>query len=321
MVESCKKSPNESSAVKSDKQQNENACLDVDASPISNSGFSDYEDFDDDSKAAIGEDEESKSALVNVIDSKRLQASGEQEERGETFSDWSDDDDDSILQCELESAPKVIVSDRLESKDEDSRHSIADTARSGSFNGGPPQREVFDPVSDDDLDEMMGDSYPLLEDSQHSVSRKQMLDNLEIDWASLVTQPKILTEQVSHSARERCSAANMLANAGISKRYAGSKLTLEVENFVKKELGSKFEGFKHPVANIHCYLTEKTHERRKLFEDVDGLFSSALSARKDQRIRKLFGGSTLKKLLKEPTVSALEALEAGDVKTVSVDAS
>ena len=63
----------------------------------------------------------------------------------------------------------------------------------------------------------------------------EVIDTLAIDWKSLATETTS-TKQVPRSALKRFSAANIFANIGISREYAGDKLTDEIVEHCQKEL-------------------------------------------------------------------------------------
>ncbi|KAI1286990.1 hypothetical protein HDE_10532 [Halotydeus destructor] len=171
----------------------------------------------------------------------------------------------------------------------------------------------LEPVSDDDLDEMLDDADPLdaASDAQSS-SQRRILDSLEIDWSTLISQPKKSErEPIARSARERCSAANVLATIGFSQSFAGQSLSREVIAFCTNELKDNFTSFMDPVASRHCFLREKQKERSNLFDEGNSLFSTALSARKDMIIRRLLKRNAFGSLQNE-TVSDNQQRPAND---------
>jgi len=277
--------------------------LALDASPISNTEFSDLEDFDDtmkndteerltvnlpDADSKIQESDE-PSSTKQIDDS----STKEKHVTDENFSDWSEDEDDELLKYEATDDTNIIAKgrdgDSLEDVGRSSFRQAHDTTVS------PVPDDDLEPVSDDDLDAMIGDSGPLEphESQSSSNTQRQMLDSLEIDWASLVsTSIKEADEQVSRSARERCSAANLFSEIGFSQAYAGEVLTKQVIEFCQKEQEDKFTPFMHPIASVHCFLKTRQRERRNLFKENDEKFSTALSARKDLHIRELLSRRT-----------------------------
>jgi hypothetical protein len=120
-----------------------------------------------------------------------------------------------------------------------------------------------------------------------------MLDALEIDWKSLIREPKTKPEFIQGSARKRFSPANVLMRIGFSQAFAGPSMTQKIIEFCQNELKDEFVPFRHPIAAVHALINERIRERRNLFQ-VDSSHSTALSGRKDLQIRKLLNKSGFK---------------------------
>lgn len=317
------------------------AAVEANMSPISNSGFSDFDDFDEQVKVA----KRSATVSASQVDSSQPEATLAAKQSSvrddevarpekevaekETFSDWSDDDD--MLQRETrEDVPtsvpgpsrgqtqsrsafgrererrETLESDVLRNKrvnnGTEGRRSPDETSLA-SLNGSAKDDDALEPVSDDDLDAMIGESAPFDEpgDSQQSLSRKQMLDSLEIDWASLLndSQPrKSASETSAGSARGRFSAATVLMQVGFSRKYAGEALAAELIDFCQKEqeagrgleIGST--GKDSPAEARLSFMgmpgfsflrERRLAERRNLLADT-----TALTSRKDLLIRNTY---------------------------------
>ncbi len=154
--------------------------------------------------------------------------------------------------------------------------------------------DALEAISDDELDAIIGETEPIDStlDTKKSNSSKQMLDSLDIDWGSLVSEPKTKLEFIPGSARKRFTPANVLMRIGFSQAFAGPLMTQKIINFCQNELKDDFVPFRHPMAAVHSLINDRIKERRFLFQ-VDS-HSTALSGRKDLQIRKMLNKSSLK---------------------------
>ena len=155
--------------------------------------------------------------------------------------------------------------------------------------------DALEAISDDELDAIIGDSDPIdsTPESRNTGSNRQVLDALDIDWGSLVSEPKPKTEFIPGSARKRFSAANVLMRIGFSQELAGPQMTQKLIDFCQTELKEEFVPFRHPMAAIHSFITDRIRERRQLF-GADSSQSTVLSGRKDLQIRKMFNKTNFK---------------------------
>jgi len=169
--------------------------------------------------------------------------------------------------------------------------------------------DALEAISDDELDAIIGESEPIETsiDCKKSSSSKQMLDSLEIDWASLVSEPKTKLEFVPGSARNRFTPANVFMRIGFSQAFAGPLITQQIIDFCQNQLKEDFVPFRHPMAAVHSLINERIKERRYLFQ-VDTTHSTALSGRKDLQIRKMLNKSSLKIFDNSLTTTASTAL-------------
>lgn len=146
-------------------------------------------------------------------------------------------------------------------------------------------------------DDLSLDSISSDEEFEAEHDKKQSIDALDIDWASLQqdVRPKAPT---AGSALNRYKGSNIFAQIGVSKQYAGEELFNKIQNeYIKQEPDmnstedteeSKSENkfkFKSDIAVFHASITSKMKERRNLLRNI-GPFRRALCARRDLEIRR-----------------------------------
>ncbi|CAG2162245.1 unnamed protein product [Oppiella nova] len=184
-------------------------------------------------------------------------------------------------------------SNELKSSRRESHRSDRDRDRESSSAHNNNKDDALEAISDDELDAIIGDSDPSAVDTsvdaKTSSSSRQVLDALDIDWGSLVTEPKAKLEFIPGSARKRFSAANVLMRIGFSQAYAGQQMTQKLIDFCQSELKEEFVPFRHPMAAVHSILGERIKERLNLFGS-DTTPATVLSGRKELQIRKISGG-------------------------------
>lgn len=234
----------------------------------------------------------------------------------ETFSDWSDDEDDILTRDDpaLEFVTKEPSSDQRndttsQDKTEEAAESNlievdavpispADSHRSADGDG-LGLAEDFDPISDDELEALIDESED--KEAAPETAATTISDTLDIDWSSLVkeTRPKEEVQAASGekrvSARARYSGARVLARIGISKELAGEELTRQVVEFCRSQLaaeGTEEEGsgeseFKLEGLTAGFHVAAVAARRQQsLVLDSCGRYCRALSARRDLKLRR-----------------------------------
>lgn len=216
------------------------------------------------------------------------------------FSDWSDDSpigDDAW--SDINELPEI--SDVKPTVEEKEREDVTSPAP----NSVPAYDDVYDPISDDELDAMLGD-----EDEKGTVDRSVAagltsapMPVEDVDWSALVSSQgaseKTGEEPGSHL--KRFTPGHVFSRIGISSSLAGPRLTKLVlqtcaeatkdnPSGVETVDTSDTEGTSEPqVANtigaLMAGAAAKRREREDLFTNV-GPCRRALCARKDLAMRK-----------------------------------
>ncbi|XP_064456094.1 zinc finger CCCH domain-containing protein 13-like isoform X1 [Ornithodoros turicata] len=243
----------------------------------------------------------------------------------ETFSDWSDDEDDILTRDDptLEFVTKEpssdshndqVSQDKLEEAAEANLIEVdavpispADSHHSGE--GGLGTAEEFDPISDDELEALIDES----KDKALDEEKTTISDVLDIDWSSLVkdARPKDESATKRSSARERYSAARVFARIGISKDLAGEELTQQVVEFCRKELGGDSSSdnaepefqLEDLTAGFHVAAVAARKQQTQALQCC-GHYSRALSARRDLMLRR-----ALCKVYEPSTTTAATAVD------------
>lgn len=255
--------------------------------------------------------------------SKSIEKDAKDEDRSANYSDWSSDDEDEVLAA---SEPNSTLGDFSSNTirkgglgfgkgdvDDISQHSLTNgttldsvnenvhegSNKPGSWDGSLEQEQVdsLEAISDDELDAIIGDSDPVDAngEAKNSTNSKQMLDALDIDWASLINTNKRETQSdvdVPGSVRNRFTPAKILSKMGFSHAFAGPQLTEKIVELCRSELNSESVPSKHSVPSFHTFINARLKERRRLFQS-DNILSTALSSRKDLQLRKMLNKSSL----------------------------
>lgn len=187
----------------------------------------------------------------------------------------------------------------------------------------------YDPISDEELDAMMDDT------DDHRAGTKTgsaedgkgtgIMDVLEVDWASLVSEKQTLPRSESKQhVLEKFSAAHVLSRIGVSVAYAGTALLGRIEEHIGTAMKSRTKSdvkdgvengsnpvvdevprfkFDHDVAAIHAASRLQKQELNTIYDSV-GVHRRALSARHDLYFRKRLCQLNQKKLESLPLFTA-----------------
>ena len=254
MIETTPATRNEGKAVaKSIEPDKKNAVprTTEEMSPISNSSLFEEETGKPSATfAGAGDDEEDErepgeitetNEESDLVESKRMKKKAVAVV-GEHFSDWSDAEEYELL------GKKDILDQIHKPQSFNSRHS----------DRMYEQSEQLETISDDEFDANLACVDDLDSKDQQQLSGKQVLDILEIDWASLVE-----SREPEHfdpgSARKRFSPANIFAEIGISQRHAGVELTDRIRKLCQTQSCRPFTDFRHPVAFLHYAFYKGQH--------------------------------------------------------------
>ncbi|KAL9964040.1 hypothetical protein ACROYT_G027614 [Oculina patagonica] len=243
-----------------------------------------------DGQLALAKENDDKKSSDETQDSTKV------EEPLEVFSDWSDDSpigDDTwsdINEPEIpEHKPKT---------DEKERKTVASPVP-------PAYDDVYDPISDDELDAMLGDEDEEggagLSDAKGSASAPMAVE--EVDWSALVSAQSTLekTGQEPGSHLKRFTPGHVFSRIGISSSLAGPRLTKLVQKACAEIAKDKPSGVQtvdssdvedtcesqvtNSVGALMAGAAAKARERELLFSSV-GPCRRALCARRDLAMRK-----------------------------------
>lgn len=146
--------------------------------------------------------------------------------------------------------------------------------------------EVYEPISDDELDEILNDSQKKDEQTEEERERGPV-DVIDVDWSSLM--PKQKSEpRAAGAALLRFTPGAVLLRAGISKRLAGPQLLEQVREVCRKELDNPQDAeklFEHDLGALNRAAHRRRVERAGLLTNL-GPCCKALCARRDFSIRR-----------------------------------
>lgn len=146
--------------------------------------------------------------------------------------------------------------------------------------------EVYEPISDDELDEILNDSQKKEEQTEEEKERGPV-DVIDVDWSSLM--PKQKSEpRAAGAALLRFTPGAVLLRAGISKRLAGPQLMEQVKEVCRKELDHPKDAeklFEHDLGALNRAAYRRKVERAGLLTNL-GPCCKALCARRDFSIRR-----------------------------------
>ncbi|XP_054164192.1 serine/arginine repetitive matrix protein 5-like [Oppia nitens] len=214
-------------------------------------------------------------------------------ESEDNFSDWSEDEDELLLKTDVFEAP--VITNNNFNEDVWTERPSGSKSKRDLYSSQSKDEDALEAISDDELDAIIGDSDPndAKVDDKNLSANRQVLNALDIDWGSLVEEPKVKSEFVPGSARKRFSAANVLMRIGFSQAYAGQQMTEKLTKFCQNELKDEFVPFWHPIAAVHSVISERIRERIQLFGS-DSTPKNVLSGRKDLQIRKMLNKSNFR---------------------------
>ncbi|CAB1327530.1 unnamed protein product [Coregonus sp. 'balchen'] len=147
--------------------------------------------------------------------------------------------------------------------------------------------EEYEPISDDELDEILADSAQKREDGQDDEKPPGPLDVIDVDWSSLMPKQK-QEPRAAGAALLRFTPGAVLLRAGVSKRLAGPELLERVREVCKKELDDPKDAdklFEHDLGALNKAALNRKVERAGLLRNL-GPCCKALCARRDMAIRR-----------------------------------
>ncbi|RXN02869.1 zinc finger CCCH domain-containing 13-like protein [Labeo rohita] len=181
--------------------------------------------------------------------------------------------DNTHLQGEA-SEPKM---DSLD-EEEDGKGDDAQSAVSGG--------EEYEPISDDELDEILADSQKR-DEQQDDEKISGPLDVIDVDWSSLMPKQK-QEPRASGAALLRFTPGAVLLRAGVSRRLAGPQFLARVKEVCSRELEDPKDADKlleHDLGALNMAAYNRRMERANLLRSL-GPCCKALCARRDIAIRR-----------------------------------
>lgn len=153
---------------------------------------------------------------------------------------------------------------------------------------------------DEELDEISDTEFDGIIDEQHlenekngMLSCKQVLDQLDINWASLIrdSEDEDRKQSISTSTDvlSRFKSARLLSQIGISSKHSGDELRGLIRNFCCTQLNDENFNFESPLAIVHS-------SRRKAKSDQP-LANSNLPAEANDVAKLLSNGERPRKIL------------------------
>jgi len=175
--------------------------------------------------------------------------------------------------------------------------------------------EEYEPISDDELDEILADNAQKRDDQQDDDRVPGPLDVIDVDWSSLMPKQK-QEPRAPGAALLRFTPGAVLLRAGVSRRLAGPQLLARVKEVCKGELDDPKDAerlFEHDLGALNMAALNRRVERASLLRNL-GSSCKALSARRDIAIRKQLlknEKGTTKQLYTGPPVAETDLLQLG----------
>nr|XP_015219573.1 PREDICTED: zinc finger CCCH domain-containing protein 13 [Lepisosteus oculatus] len=147
--------------------------------------------------------------------------------------------------------------------------------------------EEYEPISDDELDEILADSAQKKEDHQDEENMPDPLDVIDVDWSSLMPKQKKESREAG-AALLKFTPGAVLLRTGISKRLAGADLFSRVKDVCSGELEDPKGAdklFEHELGALNMAALNRREERAGLLSNL-GPCCKALCSRRDIAIRK-----------------------------------
>lgn len=171
---------------------------------------------------------------------------------------------------------------RTESLEGDEESKLDDAHSLGSGAG-----EGYEPISDDELDEILAGDAEKREDQQDEEKMPDPLDVIDVDWSGLMPKhPKEPREP--GAALLKFTPGAVLLRIGISKKLAGSELFTKVKETCQRLLEKPKDAdnlFEHELGALNMAALLQKEERANLLNNL-GPCCKALCFRRDSAIRK-----------------------------------
>nr|XP_060490202.1 zinc finger CCCH domain-containing protein 13-like [Panthera onca] len=147
--------------------------------------------------------------------------------------------------------------------------------------------EGYEPISDDELDEILAGDAEKREDQQDEEKMPDPLDVIDVDWSGLMPKhPKEPREP--GAALLKFTPGAVMLRVGISKKLAGSELFTKVKETCQRLLEKPKDAdslFEHELGALNMAALLRKEERASLLSNL-GPCCKALCFRRDSAIRK-----------------------------------
>lgn len=172
--------------------------------------------------------------------------------------------------------------ERTESVEGDDESKLDDAHSLGSGAG-----EGYEPISDDELDEILAGDAEKREDQQDEEKMPDPLDVIDVDWSGLMPKhPKEPREP--GAALLKFTPGAVMLRVGISKKLAGPELFTKVKETCQRLLEKPKDTdslFEHELGALNMAALLRKEERANLLSNL-GPCCKALCFRRDSAIRK-----------------------------------
>lgn len=147
--------------------------------------------------------------------------------------------------------------------------------------------EGYEPISDDELDEILAGDAEKREDQQDEEKMPDPLDVIDVDWSGLMPKhPKEPREP--GAALLKFTPGAVMLRVGISKKLAGPELFTKVKETCQRLLEKPKDAdslFEHELGALNMAALLRKEERANLLSNL-GPCCKALCFRRDSAIRK-----------------------------------
>lgn len=180
----------------------------------------------------------------------------------------------------FEDLSKAERTESVEAGDDESKSDDAHSLGSGAGEG-------YEPISDDELDEILAGDAEKREDPQDEEKMPDPLDVIDVDWSGLMPKhPKEPREP--GAALLKFTPGAVMLRVGISKKLAGSELFTKVKETCQRLLEKPKDAdslFEHELGALNMAALLRKEERANLLSNL-GPCCKALCFRRDSAIRK-----------------------------------
>lgn len=180
----------------------------------------------------------------------------------------------------FEDLSRMERAENTEAGDDEPRLDDAHSLGSGAGEG-------YEPISDDELDEILAGDAEKREDQQEEEKMPDPLDVIDVDWSGLM--PKHPKEpRAPGAALLKFTPGAVMLRVGLSKKLAGSEIFTKVKETCQRLLEKPKDAenlFEHELGALNMAALLRKEERASLLSNL-GPCCKALCFRRDSAIRK-----------------------------------